>query len=84
MWQIKADDATCFQVFTINQDYIVHEELNITRIGKDGQIQWQNSGADIFTREDENDNFKIDNEVIEVRDWENKIYKVDLNGRTIL
>jgi len=80
-WITKADDATCFQIFKYKQDYIIHGELNITRISKNGKILWQNSGADIFTTEEGEDDFLIQNEIIEVKDWNNKLYKFNLDGK---
>jgi len=37
-WITKADDATCFQIFRHNEDYIIHGELNISRLANNGQI----------------------------------------------
>lgn len=82
-WIIKADDATCFQIFNCNGDYIIHGELNISRISSKGKILWQNTGADIFTTEKGIDDFQIKNEIIQVMDWNNKIYKFDLNGKIL-
>jgi hypothetical protein len=80
-WLVKADDATCFQIFKFKEDFIIHRELNITRISSEGDILWQNSGADIFTTEKGINDFKIGNQAIEVRDWNNKLYKFDLDGK---
>lgn len=80
-WITKADDATCFQIFRYKEDLIIHGELNITRLTSNGEILWQKSGADIFTTEKGTDDFKTRNQTIEVRDWSNKLYKFDLNGK---
>lgn len=82
-WLTKADWATCFQIFEHEEDYIIHGELSITRISENGEVLWQNSGADIFTSLDGKDAFKLDKNSIEVKDWNNKIYKFDLDGNTI-
>ena len=44
------DDACLFDLAEIEGEdaVIVHGELNVTRLGLDGRIQWQR-GADIFT-----------------------------------
>ena len=48
LWKTKADDFTCFQIFGHQDSYIVHGEINISRINHDGMILWQYSGEDIF------------------------------------
>lgn len=82
-WITKADDATCFQIFRYKEDFIIHGELNITRLASNGEILWQNSGTDIFTTEKGTDDFKISNQTIEVRDWSNKLYKFKLDGKIL-
>lgn len=80
-WITKADEATCFQIFKHKEDFIIHGELNISRLTRNGEILWQNSGADIFTTEKGEDNFELRNEIIQVRDWNNQLYKFDLDGK---
>lgn len=60
LWQTKADWGTCFQLFKMKDDYIVHGEMEITRLNKQGNIVWQHSGADIFVTFDSSENFHID------------------------
>jgi hypothetical protein len=82
-WITKADDATCFQIFKYKEDFIIHGELNVTRLTSKGEIVWQNSGADIFTTEKGIDDFELKNEIIKVRDWNNRLYKFDINGKHV-
>ena len=82
-WITKADDATCFQIFKCEEDFIIHGELNITRISKNGEILWQNNGTDIFTTEEGNEDFKIQNKIIQVKDWNYKLYKFSLDGKIL-
>lgn len=83
LWRTKADQATCFQIFKLQNDYLVHGELQISRLDKDGKIKWQFDGADIFTTSDGKDNFIITDNCILVTDWENRKYKIDFNGQLI-
>jgi len=83
LWQTKADDATCFEIFKYKEDYIIHGELKITRIDYNGNIVWQQSGADIFTTLDGIDTFKLTEEFIIVKDWENRIYHFDYDGQNL-
>ncbi|MBK6834669.1 MAG: hypothetical protein IPG89_10490 [Bacteroidetes bacterium] len=82
-WQTKADTATCFGIFKLQDSYIVHGELEITRLDKHGKIVWQNSGADIFTTLDSENTFQITDKYILATDWENRKYKFDFDGNNI-
>jgi len=84
LWKTKADTATCFEIFKLPTDYIVHGELDITRLGHDGRILWQQSGGDIFTTlHSTNDDFIITDDYILATDWENRKYKFDFDGNII-
>ena len=82
-WQTKADTATCFQIFKLENDYVVHGELEITRIDRDGNIQWQFSGADIFVSIDGQKEFIISGNYIMLSDFSNHKYKIDFQGKQI-
>ena len=79
-WKTKVDQATAFQIFKIVGGFIVHGELEITRIDDKGNVIWQNGGADIFVTPDGKDNFEVNGEVIKAIDWGNRTYKWNLNG----
>ena len=83
LWKTIADDVTCFQIFKYQEDYIIHGELNITRLSKNGEILWQNSGADIFVSQNDQDHFEFINDMIQVKDWNNQLYKFDINGKLL-
>jgi hypothetical protein len=81
LWKTKADTSTCFQIFKYKSDYIVHGELEISRIGNDGQMIWQQRGGEIFTRQyPEKDDFMITETHISATDWENRKYRFDFDG----
>ncbi|MBT8380157.1 MAG: hypothetical protein KJN64_13095 [Ignavibacteria bacterium] len=82
-WKTKADSATCFEIFEYRDSYIVHGELEITRINKSGELLWQKSGADIFTTPEGTDTFEITDKYILATDWENREYKFDFDGNLI-
>lgn len=84
LWQTKADQATCFEIFKCKDDYIIHGELEISRLDKNGKIVWQQAGKDVFTTLDSYDTFVITDEYILATDWENRKYKFDFNGQIIL
>ena len=80
-WQTKADWAACFQLFKYEDNYIVHGEVEISRLDKDGNILWQQSGADIFVTLDGGPNFEMTDEFILVKDFNGKKYTFDYDGR---
>ena len=83
-WNIKADEATCFGIFQLNQGFIIHGEIGISRISNDGKIIWQRSGADIFTTIDnKEDDFKLTDKYIFATDWGNRKYQFDFDGNEI-
>jgi hypothetical protein len=71
-WQIKADDATCFAVYNIqnHQRLVVHGEIQISCVDYCGNMIWQRSGRDIFSG-----SCSIRGNVIVVEDFNNKVYK---------
>lgn len=82
-WKIKPDEITSFRIFKIDGGYIIHGELQITRINNDGEIIWKQGGADIFVKPDGIDELEINKDYIKAVDWENRVYKWDLNGKEI-
>lgn len=83
LWQTEADWATCFGIHKHKDSYIVHGELQISRLDQNGKIVWQQSGGDIFTTLDGKDNFEITDKFILATDWDNRKYKFDFDGRII-
>ena len=80
-WKTKCDTATCFQIFKYKDDYIVHGELEISRLGSDGKILWQQGGEDIFvTLNSGKGDFVITPDYILATDWGNRKYKFDFDG----
>lgn len=82
-WKTQADQVTCFGLFKKDDNYIIHGEMEISKLNARGQIVWQKSGPDIFITENGIDNFEITNAYIRVIDWENREYKFDFNGEEI-
>jgi len=82
-WNTQADTASCFQVFKYQSDYIIHGEMEISRIGHNGQIMWSQGGADIFLTLEGIDDFKITNEGIFATDFNYRKYHLDFGGNFI-
>jgi hypothetical protein len=76
-WMAKADFATCFEIFKYEDGYIVHGELEISRLDKDGSKIWQFSGSDIFTTPTGKNDFILNGNVIEAVCWDGVKFKID-------
>jgi hypothetical protein len=84
LWRTKADSATCFGIFRYQDSYIIHGELEISRLDRDGKIIWQKGGADIFTTiSGAGPDFELKDDYIQVKDFQNKVYRFDYNGRDL-
>jgi hypothetical protein len=83
LWKTKTDLAACFEIYKYKDSYIVHGELEISRLDNNGKIIWQRSGADIFTTIDGKDGFKLTEKFITATDFENRVYKFDYDGNNI-
>ncbi|WP_202898546.1 hypothetical protein [Flavobacterium saliperosum] len=82
-WKTKVDTITCFELFKIDNFFIVHGELEITRLSIEGEIEWQHSGRDIFVTQNGENDFEIKNGIIIAKDWDNNEYKFDFKGNVI-
>ncbi len=82
-WKTISDSATCFGIHYLDKDYVVHGELKITRLDKDGKIVWQQSGRDIWTTAEAYDDFAVYDNYILATDWEYNRYKFDFDGKLL-
>jgi hypothetical protein len=74
LWSVRVDTATCFGIHWESQQraLISHGELEITRLGMDGVLIWQASGADIFT-----EGFCLMPGYVEAVDFYRSVYRFD-------
>jgi len=82
-WKTQADQATCFQIFKHKDDYIIHGELQVTKLDKDGNKKWEFGGADIFVSIDNEEEFKIESDGILLTDFAKTKYKIDFDGKLL-
>lgn len=83
LWKCQADPATCFAIHGYQQDYIVHGELEITRLDSKGNIVWQYGGADIFVTLTGESSIILNEDHIAATDFEYSKYKIDYDGHTL-
>lgn len=87
-WYKEVDIATAFAIYKMNEDFIIHGELEITRINKSGNIIWQISGSDIFVVHNNSTNFPIDNfyikdNLIYTQSWDERTYCISYEGKIL-
>lgn len=63
--------------------YLVHGEIETSRIDNNGNIVWQFGGSDIFVSFDEEYSFRLFSDHIQLIDFYNKKYKLDFDGKVI-
>lgn len=80
LWKTKADEISCFEIFKKENFYIIHGELEISKLNSEGKILWQKGGADIFTTISGTNDFELTEKYIIATDWENRHYKFDYEG----
>ena len=83
VWQTVCDTATCFEIYNFQQDYIVHGELEISRLDKNGNIIWQRGGKDIFTTLEGINDFAVYDNYIVATDWRYNQYEFDGEGNLL-
>ncbi|NRT71378.1 hypothetical protein [Clostridium beijerinckii] len=72
-----------FSICKFQGDYIIHGELEIVKLDKDLNKEWDFSGADIFVTQDNNKPFQISGDKILLYDWNGAYYELDMNGKLI-
>jgi len=83
-WIAVADMATCFSIYQYEDTYIVHGEVEISRLDRSGKIIWQVGARDIFVNIDHFGNtFEMHDEYIKLMDWEGYRYKLFYDGTIV-
>jgi hypothetical protein len=83
-WKTISDTASCFGIYYLDEDYIVHGELEISRLDKNGKIIWRQSGQDIWTTAEGIDDFTVYDNYILATDWEYNRHKFDFDGTLLM
>jgi hypothetical protein len=84
LWMTKADNATCLGIFKQGDDYIVHGELEISRLNRAGNVIWRFSGSDIFTTPTGKDDFILEGNKIKAKNWEGIEFVLDARTGGVL
>lgn len=84
IWRKEIDFITNFSIHKVQNDFIIHGELEIKRITKNGETIWSFGGRDIWVNLEGKPEFNIENDQIHLFDFESNEYILDFNGQTIL
>ena len=82
-WKSEVDPDSAWHIYQLEDDYLVHGELQISRITKDGDIKWQFRGDDIFFSLEGTEECKIENDSILLTDFEEKKYVLNFDGQEV-
>jgi hypothetical protein len=77
LWSTKADSATCFEIFKFEDSFIIHGELEISRLDPHGKALWKFSGSEIFTTPTGKEDFKINAGLVEATTWDGVKFCLD-------
>lgn len=83
VWTVECDESLCFGVYGFDDGYITHGEVVISKINKEGRLEWKFYGRDIFVTPEDKENFFVSKNIISVTDWVNNVYLIDVNGKEI-
>lgn len=76
-WQTKVDFATSFEIVKYEDCYIVHGELEITRLNAVGEKVWSFCGPDIFITAEGETTFKLFGDIVYAKEWNGQIFQLD-------
>jgi len=72
-----------FEIYSIEDGYIIHGELELFRYDKHLNRIWDFSGRDIFATVDGRKAFWLEEDTIHCRDWLGWHYVLDLDGKLL-
>ncbi|MCQ6957984.1 hypothetical protein [Mucilaginibacter aquariorum] len=82
-WFKELDPATCIEIYSFEDGFIIHGEISISRVTLAGEIKWEFSARDIFVNLNGHKEFEITGGQIKLVDFENYEYILDANGKVI-
>ncbi|WON95072.1 hypothetical protein [Sphingobacterium sp. UGAL515B_05] len=82
-WSGQVDYVTNFSVQKLEDDLLVHGELEITRITKLGEIKWRFGGHDIWVNNNGFPEITILHDRIKLVDYQSNFYAIGFDGNTI-
>jgi hypothetical protein len=80
-WSKAIDSLCCLAIHRLESDFLVHGELDIIRIGRDGQIKWRFGGRENWINPSGKPEVTIKTNHIELIDFDSYKYIIDFNGK---
>ena len=77
LWRVQGDPATCFEILKFKNNYIIHGELEISSLDRNGKLNWTFAGSDIFTTPTGKDGFKIKENIVFATNWDHITFQLD-------
>ncbi|MCM0668473.1 hypothetical protein [Flavobacterium tyrosinilyticum] len=83
IWLKEFDQFTNFCLYKLEEDLLIHGELEIFRITKNGEIIWSFGGRDIWVNPEGNEELTIEDNTILLVDFESNRYILDFDGKLL-
>ena len=83
IWKRDFDSFTLFSLYKLENDFIIHGEVEIFRITREGEIIWSFGGRDIWVNTKGKTEFSIENNIIKLYDFESNEYIIDFDGNQL-
>jgi len=82
-WKLGTPCITCFKLFKFDNAYLIHGEIEITKVSRKGLIEWSFSGRDVFVSPEGGNEFEIRDDLIYIHDWEKNLYILNKDGKLL-
>lgn len=83
VWQKDFDTIANFSLYKLEEDFIIHGELLIFRISREGEIIWSFGGRDIWFNPEGYSELTIEENAIRLFDFDSNEYVIDFDGNQI-
>jgi len=77
------DSFANFSIYKLEEDILIHGELEIFRISKEGDVIWTFGGRDIWVNIEGKTELSIGNNTIRLFDFDSNEYVIDFNGNQV-
>ncbi len=79
-WAKECDSLSCHAIYKLENDFLVHGELDILRIDKEGEIKWRFGGRQNWINPSGKPEVTIEGNQIRLIDFDSTEYIIDFDG----
>jgi hypothetical protein len=83
-WKIRPDTAEIFEFYELESDILLRGEMGIHRVDFNGKVKWTFTARDIWINMNGKGEVKINENNIDLCDWEDNEYSIDFNGNLLV